>query len=149
MSDEGARRLATACSAAIERYAAKEREGINPDIFAELGESLFWLIALAEASGRHKIELFRGLRWARNRIAHGVLVTAPVEWQYGAELGRAVLGPIVLGTTSGNEWLPREDISVSRAQKSDPGGETAYDDHLAGRRVIVVLRDGLAEAVAP
>jgi hypothetical protein len=143
-------RLRLACLAAIERCAAKDDEGIDPDTFAELGESLFWVLALAEATGRHKkTELLQGLRWARNRIAHGVLLTAPVRWHYGTELGRWVLDRGALGTTSGHEWLTRDAIETSRTQKPDPTGEVAYDKHLAGQRVIDVLRAALEEMTAP
>jgi hypothetical protein len=149
VSADPAERLRLACLAAIERCEAKEREGINPDTFAELGESLFWLLALAEASGRHKTELLRGLGWARDRIAHGVLLTAPVSWHYGTELGKWVLGRGALGTSSGHEWRASDAVLLSRTQRRDPTGEAAYDIHLAGRRVIAVLRAGLAEALGP
>jgi hypothetical protein len=140
-------RLRQACLAAIERCDAKESEGIDPDTFAELGESLFWLCALAEATGRHKTELLRGLRWARNRIAHGVILTA-VGWHYGTELDRWVLGRGELGTTSGHEWLTRDAIVTSRTQRRDPAGEMAYDKHLAGQRVLDVMRAALHELTA-
>jgi hypothetical protein len=137
-------RLRQACLAAIERCAAIESEGIDPDTFAELGESLFWLVALAEATGRHKTELLGGLRWARNRIAHGVVLTA-VEWHYGTDLGRWVLGSGELGTSSGHEWLPRDAIVTLRTPRGDPAGEMAYDKRLAGQRVLDVLRAALQE----
>jgi hypothetical protein len=82
-------RLRQACLAAIERCDAKESEDIDPDTFAELGESLFGLCVLAEVTGRHKTELPQGLRWARNRIAHDAILTA-VSWHYGTELDRWV-----------------------------------------------------------
>ena len=150
MGDEGVERLHSACLAAVERCAVKERDGIDPDTFAELGEALFWLIALAEARGRHKkTALLRGLGWARDRIAHGVLVTGPQEWHYGTELGKWVMGKGALGTRSGYRWLPSDAVNPKRMQKSDPtAGETAYDDHVAGRAVIEVLREGVAEAMA-
>jgi hypothetical protein len=47
-------RLHDACSAAIDRCAEKESVVDDPDIFADLGEALFWLVALAEARGKHK-----------------------------------------------------------------------------------------------
>jgi hypothetical protein len=149
MATDPVERLRQACLAAIERYAAKENEGIDPDTFAELGESLFWLCALAEATGRRKTELFQGLRWARNRIAHGALLIAPVEWHYGTDLGRLVLGRGILGTTSGHEWLPRDAIKTWRTQRrDDPAGELAYDKRLAGQRVMGVLGAGLQELTA-
>jgi hypothetical protein len=142
-------RLHLACLAAIERCAAKEREGVDPDTFAELGESLFWLVAFAEANGkRRKPGLILGLTWARNRIAHGALLTTPVRWRYGAELGKLVLGRSALGARSAHLWLPRTAIIVtSEEQWSDPKGEAAYDEQLAGREALATLRSGLAEAI--
>ncbi len=141
-----AARLSSGCEAAIGRVAAKERVGIDPDTFAELGESLFWLSALAEANGRGRQPLLLGLQWARNRITHGVVVAAPVEWQYGAELGKLVLGKGRLGTTSGHEWLPRSSVALGPNDRRDPRQEAAYDAHVAGRRVVEVLRQALAVA---
>jgi hypothetical protein len=71
-----------------------------------------------------------------------------VRWHYGTDIGRWILGQGVLGTTSGHEWLTRDVIVTSRTQKRDPAGEVAYDKHLAGRKVLSVLRDGLAEVTA-
>lgn len=148
MATDPVDRLRQACLAAIERCAAKENEGIDPDTFAELGESLFWLSALAEATGRlKKSELLQGLRWARNRIAHGVILTA-VGWHHGTELGQWVLGKGELGTTSGHEWLTRDAI-VTRTPRQDSAGEVAYDERLAGQRVIDVLRAALDELIGP
>jgi hypothetical protein len=143
-------RLRLACLAAIKRCAAKEGESLDPDVFAELGESLFWLLALGEATGRdRKTELLQGLGWARDRIAHGVLLTAPVRWHHGTDIGRWILGQGVLGTTSGHEWLTRDAIETSRTQRRDPAGEVAYDNHLAGQKVIEVLHAALEEMTAP
>jgi hypothetical protein len=139
-------RLEQACTAAIERVAANEAAGIDPDIFAELGEALYWLTALAEANGRKTLPLLTGLRWARNRITHGVVVTAPVQWHYGAELGRLALGMAQLGTTSGHEWLPRTQVPLGPDDRSRPTEEAAYDVHVAGRRVVELLREGLTLA---
>lgn len=140
-----ATRLEQACAAAIERVAVKEAEGIDPDTFAELGEALYWLIALAKENGR-TAPLLTGLRWARNRITHGAVVAAPVQWHYGAELGRLVLGMAQLGTTSGHEWLPRAEVPVGPNDRSLPTEEAAYDLNVAGRRVVEVLREGLTLA---
>jgi hypothetical protein len=147
LSADPVSRLRLAFLAAIKRCEAKEDEGIDPDTFAELGESLFWLVALAEARGRHKTELLQGLGWARDRMAHGVMLTAPVSWHYGTELGKWVLGRGAFGTSSGHEWRPRNSISTSRTQKRDPAGEAAYDKYVAGRRVIEVLHEGFAIAL--
>jgi hypothetical protein len=136
--------------AAIERCAAKEREGVDPDTFAELGESLFWLVALAEANRRRRAPgLILGLTWARNRIAHGALLTAPVGWRYGSELGKLVLDRSTLDTRSAHLWIARTAIIVtSEEQRFDPKGEAAYDELLAGREVLATLRSGLVEATS-
>jgi len=140
-------RLRQACLAAIERCAAKEGEGVDPDTFAELGESLFWLVALAEANRRHRAPgLILGLTWARNRIAHGALLTAPVKWRYGSETGKLALDRSALGVSSAHLWLPRTEIVTSEEQRPDPNGEAAYDEHLSGGEVLATLRSGLAEA---
>ena len=142
-----AERLSRSCLAAIERCAAKEREGVDPDTFAELGESLFWLVALAEANGKRRAPgLILGLTWARNRIAHGALLTAPVGWRYGSEPGKWVLGRSALGVPSAHVWLPRTEIVISGGQRSEPEREAAYDELLAGGEVLATLRSGLAEA---
>lgn len=102
MHEDPAHRLRRACMAAIDRYAGKESEGIDPDTFADLGESLFWLVALAQAKDCHRsTDLLLGLTWARNGIAHGALLTEQVEWHYGTELGRWVVGRGVLGSVRG------------------------------------------------
>ncbi len=139
----GTDRLERACEAALGRLAAKEQGGIDPDIFNELGEALFWLRALAEAN-RRSGPVLNGLRWARNRVAHGILVTAPTSWTHGSELGRLVLGRSVLGSVSGSRWLARSEIIVGTRQRSDPNGETGYDAHLAGQSVLPVVRGALS-----
>jgi hypothetical protein len=50
-------------------------------------------------------------------------------WGVGGVAGRCCTGIV----TSGGQW-------------SDPEGEAAYDEHLAGREVLATLRSGLAEA---
>lgn len=143
-------RLRAGCVAAIERCAAKEAGQDDPDTFAELGESLFWLIALAQANGRlkggHKVPMLAGLGWARDRIAHGVMVTAPVGWQYGSEAGRWTLGKGALGAASGHKWLSRDLVETTRTQERFQRGADEYDEHVAGRYVVPVLQAGLAEA---
>ena len=116
-------------------------------MFASLGESLFWLIALAEAKGRGRGSgLLLGLAWARNRIAHGVIMAEPVQYRRPFTVGRSALrGPDVL--RGGYVWLGRAAIVSTRTQRADPAGEEAYETHLAGRPVLSRLRDGLAEAM--
>jgi hypothetical protein len=69
-----------------------------------------------------------------------VILTAPVRWHYGTELDRWVLGRGELGTTSGHAWLTRDAIVTSRTPRRDPASEVAYDNHLAGQRVLDVMR---------
>jgi hypothetical protein len=144
---EGIRRLERACESAIERLADKEAVGIDPDVFAEVGEALFWLEALAEARGRHKgTDVVRGLGWARDRVAHGVPVSAPAEWIYGSEVGRLVLGKGQLGVASGHKWMEVEPLRLSLSgggQRQDPGGVAAYEKWVAGKRVVPVLSEAL------
>jgi hypothetical protein len=140
-----ANRLAEACEAALARLATKEAQGIDPDVFAEVGEVLFWLCALAEANGRRRHPLLRGLEWARDRITHGVIVTAPVRWHYGSEPGKLVLGRAMLGTASGHIWLDRSHIA--HGPNDRPGKEAEYDQHVAGNRVVGLLRQALDVAM--
>jgi hypothetical protein len=139
-------RLLRACDDAIDRLGAKERAGTDPDTFAELGEALFWLFALAEANGRDSQGLLLGIKWARNRIAHGVVMAAPVRWRYGAEPGRLVLGMGMLGTASGLEWLPRSSVTLGPKDRPDARQEAAYDAIVAGRPVVEVLQEARALA---
>lgn len=136
--------LHAACLAAIERAAAG---GPDPSRFASVGESLFWLVALAEAKGKHKTPgLILGLRWARNRIAHGVLMVEPAQYLRPFTMGLShVGGPDVLG--GGYLWRGRAALVFSRQQQPDPDGEVAYDTELAGRDVLGSLHAGLAEAM--
>jgi hypothetical protein len=88
--------LGAACDAAMARIEAKDG-----DLLADLGEALFWLCALAEVTGHAKDTRFRGLAWARHKIGHGVLVTAPVAPRvYGSEPGMLVPGLSMLGAAS-------------------------------------------------
>jgi hypothetical protein len=111
----GTSRLVDACEASLARLVEKESAGIDPDVFAEVGEVLFWLYALAEENRKNRWPLFEGLRWARDRMAHGVMLAKPAEWHYGTELGRWVLGRGQLGTTSGHEWLQSSGIPQSKS----------------------------------
>ena len=131
-------RLVAACDAAIARVAAK-----NGDPFAELGEALFWLYALAEATGEARDARYRGLAWARNKIGHGVMVTAPVQLRtFGSEPGMAVPGLSMPGTVSKPAmWLHTSEIPLGPHNRPTPDDEKAYEDNVAGRPVLEVLRD--------
>lgn len=134
-------RLVAACDAAMARVAAKDG-----DVFAELGEALFWLYALAEATGKAKDGRFRGLAWARNKIGHGVLVTAPIKPRiFGSEPGMAVPGLSIPGTSSRPAlWLHVSEIVLGSRNQPTPDDERAYEANVAGRPVLDVLRDARA-----
>jgi len=137
-------RVEAACDGALARLVAKESQGVNPDVFTEVGEVLFWLYALASARHRHKDAVFKGLGWARDRIAHGMLVwEAPVQWRYGSELGRWVIGRGQLGVRSAHMWLASDKIPLGPNDRKAPTGREAYDQHLAGREVVQSLREAL------
>lgn len=114
--------------------------------FAAVGECLFWLVALDELAEQvdpawrgdssEVKEQLRGLRCARNAVAHGHSVIAPTGWQPGAELGDLVLGRSRLGAVSIFHWespdaLGREAAGQNLLAK--------YRDHVAGRPVMPVL----------
>jgi hypothetical protein len=142
--DDRSRRLRAACAAALDRLAGTEARGVDPDIFPELGEALFWLAALQDAKDRPKDALLLGLRWARNRITHGALVSAaPTEWNCGSEPGRAVTGRAGLGTSSGHVFLPRDQVPLGQGERRIRDQEQGYDSEVAGRQVLPLLRSAL------
>ncbi len=109
-----ASRLEEAAYAAIERVAAKEASATGEDLFADLGESLFWLTALMDETrtgGDGLPPLLAGLRWARNHVAHGAIVSAPVNRNRPFTLrgGSTLRGGDVL-RGSGHSWLSPEEI---------------------------------------
>lgn len=140
----GVARLAAACESALQRLEAAESVGIAPDVYAPLGETLFWLCALAESTGHSNDAPIKGLRWARHRVTHGALVAAPVDWQYGSELGRLVLGRSRLGTRSHYRWLPRSSVPTGPGYRQQPQLEQAYDQYIDGGEVVAILRSALA-----
>jgi hypothetical protein len=136
----------------------QERDGLLdlPDVvadasghggaFAAVGKCLFWLVALGELAehvdpdwrgDRSEVkEQLRGLRCARNRVAHGHSVIAPTGWQPGAEPGRLVLGRSRLGAVSIFHWESPEALGQEAAgQKLF----SKYRDHVAGQPVTPVL----------
>jgi hypothetical protein len=117
----------------------------DPNVFQELGEALFWMCAYAEAGRGYRTDRLIGLNWARNRVAHGLIVTTPVNWMWGTELGRWQLGKGVLGATSGHKWLARSDNGLLRAAHPSPRQDRAYDAELAGRYVGESLVAGVAD----
>jgi hypothetical protein len=131
--------LVAAAEAALDRMVIEERTGSPPNIFAPLGESLFWIIALAEAKGQKQLPLILGLTWARNRIAHGVLVTAPVNRE-GPGLPRKL--PFAL-LSSYHAWLGRNQIRLSENDRPAPRQEAAYDSEIAGKQVVLSFQSAL------
>ncbi|MEO6857685.1 MAG: hypothetical protein ABI323_03750 [Solirubrobacteraceae bacterium] len=128
--------MAAAAERAVDRIAAKQAGGIAADAFAEIGEALFWLYALG-AHGRTS-GLAQGLLFARNQCAHGNLVSQFTEWQYGAELGRLVLGRTRLGTRSAYLW--RRNLQTQTVSTRSASQREAYRNHFAGQPVVDTLR---------
>jgi hypothetical protein len=65
---------------------------------------------LAENKGKQQEPLLSGLAWARNRMTHGVLVTAPVVWDRGSILPHTL--PMVLGQPPHHKWVERNQIDL-------------------------------------
>ncbi len=129
-------RVAAAAERAVDRIAAKEAGGIAADAFAEIGEALFWLYALG-AHGRTS-RLAPGLLFARNQCAHGNIVSQFTEWQYGAELGRLVLGRSRLGTRSAYLWS--RNLQTQTVSTRSTSQRASYRNHFAGKPVVDTLR---------
>jgi hypothetical protein len=141
-------RLEVACDAAMNRLRVKvDALTGDRDPFAQLGEVLFWLFALTEENSRSD-PLLVGLRWARNRIAHGVVVAAPIEPRiYGSEPGLAIPGVSMPGSASRPaRWLPRSAIQLGPRDRSNQTEEQGYDAHVAGQPLMDVLDRALAIA---
>jgi hypothetical protein len=134
----GADRLAAAARNAIDRLDAAQDAGSDPDVFVEIGECLFWLRALADHLNA-KDDLVNGLRWPRDRIAHGQIVTAPTHWEYGTGLGQWVLGAGPLGAVSQHRWVARPSVGSRRERRQDARWGPFYDAELAGRPVSATL----------
>lgn len=142
-----ASRLAEACERAIDRVEA--RTAAREDVFDELGEALFWLVALTRTNHRSDSPLLSGLTWARNRIAHGVIVAAL------AGRGGMMVGPggDLVGPGGGTvgpsaySWLPVGAIPLSPTERAGAGPQQANYEALVAREPLVsVLRDALALA---
>lgn len=140
-------RLEEGCRRAIAEIEDLERRD-DPDIFIPLGHALFWLFALADTNKKGNIPLLAGTKWARNRVAHGAVVSAPVVWHDGAEVGRMKVGPGggLMGSRSGHKWLLRAQVPLGPADKPNASQEVAYDAQLAGKYVLPTLRAALVAA---
>lgn len=146
-SDERAGRLADACEAAIERIEA--RTAARTDVFAELGEALFWLTALTAERNRSGIPLLSGLKWARNRVAHGAIIAAL------ARRGGFLVGPggDLVGPGGGTVgpagyfWCKVSEVPLTAQEIAAAGRQHAnYEALIAGKDLIPILREGLALA---
>lgn len=144
-----ASRLEDAALAAIERVAALDPSATSEDLFAPLGEALYWLTALMDETHSGPPEerepLLSGLRWARNQVTHGAIVSAPVTIHGRFTVGRSRLrGGDVLGG-SGHSWVIAEAIPT-RPDGSRDAMLPAYRAHVSGRWVVRTLREGLVLA---
>jgi hypothetical protein len=135
-------RLVAAAEAALNRLKQRQRDDAEPDIFAELGETLFWIAALAELKGQQKTRLILGLQWARNRITHGVLVAAPATRIRGGELPAPL--PFVPGVRTHYTWLQRSAVTLGPDDQPRPDQESEYDREVAGKVVDDTLDAALA-----
>lgn len=102
------------------------------DFAASLDEALIALVALAEAKGKDRARSVRAVRWARDRIAEGlVLVEPPDNAEGGGSEDRAMRGAWI--------WKRRHAVEGRQTPRgSDELGE-AYDAEAAGRRFFVVI----------
>ncbi len=136
-------RLVAACRAALARLELEARPSPEPhSIFAETGELLFWLYALADDGGGNRLS--PGLQWARHQYAHGNLLTGVIEYDYGATLGHFVLGQTRLDAPPQHRWMARTTIGINAKARRGTPLEQAYDNDVAGHPVIARLRLELA-----
>jgi hypothetical protein len=127
-------RLFMACHHALARLEVQTRT--MSDTFTETGEVLFWLYAISNY-GRRSAAISRGLRWARNRYAHGQLFTEPHKMS-GSEYDT----DFVWDRSSYAEphWKHALEIAFDTANADpDQTGLQAYQDELAGRPVLATL----------
>lgn len=138
----GSDRLVAAARNAIGRFDAAENFGNARDVFVEVGEALFWLRALADHLGA-KDALIEGLRWPRDQIAHGQIVTAPTQWTNGTELGQWERGAGKLGTTSQHRWVTRPTPANRHERRLAKDWGPFYDTDVAGQPVGASFRAAL------
>ncbi len=148
--------VARALRLALDRLRPHVGSIAQPDAaFGPLGEALFWLCALdqlltdvdgssyedlrtADPDGR----LVPGLRFARNRVAHGVAVASVSEVNpENAVLGLGVLGRMRLGTPANLTWRRLEVIPPPPENLRRPAQEASYQQHLAGNAVFETVED--------
>jgi len=152
-----ARRLTDAAGAALARVATAAAAFAEDEMFASVGETLTWLIALedlvasvygprywakrnADADGA----VLPGIRYARNAVVHGVAVTAAVDSHSGAMLGVAALGAFALGEGPSDLWRDRTSIGFTPTPSRHLAEqERSYDNELAGQDVLLSLEQAL------
>jgi hypothetical protein len=139
---QGTPRLAAAFANAFGRLETVAERGPPSDIFEALGETLFWLTALAEANRKGKNQTVLAMQWARDRIAHGLIVVEPVSWDDGS--GLAMMMP----ARRGYEWKRRVDVHEIRSarRRGREATEQAYDAIAVGREMLDVIRVAYIEA---
>lgn len=142
MNAAGTDRLAAAFAGAFRRLEATAEIGPPDDVFVDLGDTLFWLHAFAEANGHGKEPVVLAMGWARDHIAHGLIVVAPVEWDDGSGLAR------MMPARRGYEWTPRAAIPAIRQPRGS--GQTtrdkAYDAYAVHRDMLSVIRAAFRDA---
>ena len=129
-------RLFEACHHALARLEVQTR--MRSDTFTETGEVLFWLYAISNY-GRPRPALGRGLRWARNRYAHGQLFTEPHKMS-----GSLYDTKFRVGREQRRENLagrhPLETHFDLANAIPDPKGFQAFKDDLTARPVLATLQ---------
>jgi hypothetical protein len=134
--------LEAAAESAIQRLRSKVQMASDASVtFAEVGEAATWVTALADMRSSSD-ELVRAVRWARNQILHGQLLTETAHRVPSAMAGDFTLGESMLGGDAHLTWLVVE--SVKETRRGDPDGRNAYATTLARKRVDETLAEALA-----
>jgi hypothetical protein len=148
-----AKRLLLAADGASRSISSLSAEGT----FGPLGETLVWLVAiddlLASCEGTYRARrdadpdgaALPGIRYARNAVVHGEMVSSTTYAKPGAVLGAAALGTFALGEGPSTRWLDRASIAhTPKSTKHLAPQEQSYDSHLAGRDVHEPVRAAAA-----
>jgi len=125
--------------------------GLGPVIrlFGPLGEALMWVVALdnhlraadptyeARPDADPHGQALLGLRFARNKTVHGVLVAA--FFYGGAAVGLIQLGNAGLGQAPSCRWRPGGQLQAAHDDLRE-----AYDIHVSGRELLSILNPAVA-----
>ncbi len=125
--------------------------GLGPatTLFAPLSETLMWIVALdnelraadptyeQRRDGDHDGQALPGLRFARNRAVHGLVVAAYMHG--GAVPGMMQLGNAGLGQAPTHRWRASAELQNVPGELSH-----AYDAHVSGRGILEVLNPVIA-----